>query len=32
MNVTVLGCGVYGMAIASTLLENKINITMCNKF
>ena len=32
MNVTVLGCGVYGMAIASTLLENKINITMWNKF
>lgn len=32
MNVTVLGCGVYGMAIASTLLENKINVTIWNKF
>lgn len=32
MNATILGCGAYGTAIASTLLENKINTTMWNKF
>jgi len=32
MNVTVLGCGVFGMAVATTLLENNINVTVWNKF
>ena len=32
MNITILGCGVYGSAIASVLLENKTNVTMWNKF
>ena len=32
MNITILGCGVYGTAIASVLLENKTNVTMWNKF
>lgn len=32
MNVTILGCGVYGQAIATSLLENNINVTMWNKF
>jgi len=32
MNVTILGCGVYGTAIGNTLLENKVNVTMWNKF
>lgn len=32
MNVTILGCGLYGQAIATTLLENNITITMWNKF
>ena len=32
MNITILGCGVYGTAIASTLLENKTKVTIWNKF
>ena len=32
MNVTILGCGVYGLAIASTLKTNNINVFMWNKF
>ena len=32
MNITILGCGVYGSDIASVLLENKTNVTMWNKF
>jgi len=32
MNVTILGCGLYGQAIATTLLENNINVTIWNKF
>lgn len=32
MNVSILGCGVFGTAIATTLLENKINVNMWNKF
>ena len=32
MNITILGCGVYGTAIGTTLLENKNNINMWNKF
>ena len=32
MNITILGCGVYGTAIGNTLLENKVNVTMWNKF
>jgi len=32
MNVTVLGAGAYGTAIASVLIENKINTTIWNKF
>lgn len=32
MNITILGCGLYGQAIATTLLENNINVTMWNKF
>lgn len=32
MNTTILGCGAYGLAIATTLLENNINITIWNKF
>lgn len=32
MNISILGCGVYGMAIATTLLENKVKVTMWNKF
>jgi glycerol-3-phosphate dehydrogenase len=26
MNITILGAGAYGTAIASVLIENKINI------
>ena len=26
MNVTILGCGAYGMALGTVLLENKINL------
>ena len=32
MNVSILGCGVYGMAIATTLLNNNIKVKMWNKF
>jgi len=32
MKITILGCGAYGQAIATNLLENNINITMWNKF
>ena len=32
MNVSILGCGVFGTAIATTLLNNKINVNMWNKF
>ena len=32
MNVTILGCGVFGQAIATVLLDNNINITIWNKF
>lgn len=32
MNITILGCGTFGQAIATTLLENNINVTMWNKF
>lgn len=32
MNVTILGCGAYGMAIALTLKTNNINVFMWNKF
>lgn len=32
MNATILGCGSYGLAIATTLLENNTNITIWNKF
>lgn len=32
MNVSILGCGVYGMALASTLKTNNINVFIWNKF
>lgn len=32
MNVTVLGCGVFGMAIANSLLNNNTNVVVWNKF
>ena len=32
MNVSILGCGVFGLAIATTLLNNNINVKMWNKF
>lgn len=32
MNVTVLGCGVFGMAIANSLLNNNTNVFVWNKF
>ena len=32
MNITILGAGIYGQAIATALLENSINVTIWNKF
>ena len=32
MKITILGCGAFGIAIASTIQENNINITIWNKF
>ncbi len=32
MNVTILGFGVYGQAIATTLLENNINVAVWNRY
>lgn len=32
MKITILGCGVYGMALATSFLKNKVTITMWNKF
>ena len=32
MNVTILGCGAYGTALAHMFLENNCNIIMWNKF
>lgn len=32
MNVTILGAGVYGQAIATTLLENNVNVTVWNRY
>lgn len=32
MNVTILGCGVYGRALSTSFLENDINLVMWSKF
>lgn len=32
MNVTILGFGVYGQAIATTLLENNVNVAVWNRY
>lgn len=32
MNISILGCGVYGLALATTLTTNNINVFMWNKF
>ena len=32
MNITVLGCGSYGLAISSILLNNNAKVTIWNKF
>ena len=32
MNISILGCGVYGLALATTLKTNNINVYMWNKF
>ena len=32
MNITILGCGVYGMALANSFLKNNNILTMWNKF
>lgn len=32
MNITILGCGVYGMALATSFLKNNTKLTMWNKF
>lgn len=32
MNISILGCGVYGIALATTLKTNNINVFMWNKF
>lgn len=32
MNVTILGCGVYGLALAHSFLENDVKINLWSKF
>ena len=32
MKITILGCGVYGMALATSFLKNKVTLIMWNKF
>ena len=32
MNITILGCGAYGTALACMFNENNCNIKMWNKF
>lgn len=32
MNVTILGCGVYGRALSTSFLENDVNLMMWSKF
>ena len=32
MNISILGCGVYGLALATVLKTNNINVFMWNKF
>jgi len=32
MKISILGCGVYGLALASSFMENNNNVTMWSKF